>query len=188
MSGYADYLAGLLHPLRVYELREESFSGGELAAIGAAMDGVETALSGQLEQARSPTAGDEGLRRWEELLLGPPAADTPAARRAALAALLGISWDGFTPGALATAVRGCGVDCVVEETGPCAPLHIRFPGRYGRPQPWARAKWILEQILPAHLELVYLFRWITWAETHEKKLTWGQVSGLSWYQWMSKDF
>ena len=188
MSGYADYLIRLLEPLRVYDLREQSHSGAEVAVIGGQMDEIAAQGVGQLVQALIPTATEQGLSLWEALLLCAPAATGLDARRQALAALLSISWDGFTPAALAMAVKGCGVHCTIEETGACAPLKLRFPGIYGRPQPWKRVRWILESLLPAHLELIYLFRWITWKETHEKSLTWGQVSGLSWYGWMSNAF
>ena len=187
MTGYAAYMTRMLQPLGVYDLHEDSFSGSEIGVIGAAMDQVAAERADHLTQALTPTATDTGLKRWESLLPYHPAA-TIAARRQAIAALLGISWDGFTPTALASAVLGCGVNCTIEETGACAPLHIRFPGIYGRPQPWEKTRWILEQLLPAHLELVYLFRWITWKETHEKSLTWGQVSEMNWYQWMSRAF
>lgn len=183
--GYAEYLRNLLHPLRVYDLRPESFSGAELESIGAQLDAAATERAGQLEQALIPTAGEEGLRQWEQLMHFAPASATVEQRRRALAALLAISWDGFTPEALAAAVLGCGVDCTITETGCCAPLEIRFPGRYGRPQPWAQARQILESLLPAHLEAIYIFRWISWQQTHEKKLTWGQVSRKNWYEWMS---
>ncbi len=183
--GYADYLRRLLHPLRVYAMEPDSFSGAELEAAGSAMDGVAAALAEQRAQSLIPTATEEGLARWEQLMHCAPASATEAQRRAALAALLGISWDGFTPAALSAAVLGCGVNCTITETGCCAPLELRFPDTYGRPQPWDRARWILESLLPAHLELIYLFRWISWAETHAKRLTWGQVSRKNWYEWMS---
>lgn len=188
MSGYAEYLIRLLHPLRAYELREGSFSGEELALLGAALDERAAVRAEGLTQALIPTATDEGLDRWESLLLFAPASRTLDERRQALASLLGISWDSFTPQALDSAVSGCGVRCTIEETGPCAPLLLRFPEVYGRPEPWPRVQWILESLLPAHLELIYLLRWITWRETHEKALTWGQVSGLTWYAWMTNAF
>jgi len=183
--GYADYLRALLHPLRVYDLRAESFSGAELEAIGAVMDDVAAERAYQREQALIPTATEEGLALWEQLMHYAPVSATEEDRRRALAALMAISWDGFTPEALSAAVLGCGVNCTITETGCCAPLELRFPDIYGRPQPWDRAKWIVESLLPAHLELIYLFRWISWQEVHEKRLTWGQVSRKNWYEFMS---
>lgn len=187
MSGYAAYLTRLLRPLGVYDLREDSFSGAEIGVIGGMMDDLAGKMDGYLAQALIPTATEEGLSLWESLMMLPPRS-TLEERRLALAALTGISWDGFTPAALASAALGCGVYCTIEETGACAPLRIRFLSVYGRPEPWAQIKWILEALMPAHLELEYLFRWITWRETHEKPLTWRQVSGRSWYQWMTNDF
>ena len=186
--GYAEYLRALLHPLRVYDLRPERFSGAEIEAIGAAMDDLAAERNYQREQALIPTATEEGLARWEQLMHYAPAAATEEDRRKALAALMGISWDGFTPAALSAAVLGCGVKCTITETGCCAPLELRFPETYGRPQPWSRAKWILETLLPAHLELIYLFRWVSWREVHEKRLTWGQVSQKNWYEFMANQF
>ncbi len=188
MSGYAAYLRAMLRPLGVYDLREQSCSGAELEAIGAGLDAAAGERAEDLRQTLGPTATEPGLRRWESLLWYTAPGSSLADRRAVLCALLAVSWDSFTPAALTAAARACGVLCTIEETGPCSPLLLRFPGIYGRPQPWARARWILEELMPAHLELIYLFRWITWQETHEKRLTWGQVSRMSWYRWMSRDF
>ena len=73
---YADYLRALLHPLRVYDLRPESFSGAELEAIGAVMDDIAAERAEQLEQALIPTATEEGLAMWEQLVHFAPASAT----------------------------------------------------------------------------------------------------------------
>ena len=85
MSGYADYLIRLLEPLRVYDLREQSHSGAELAVIGGQMDEIAAQGAGQLVQALIPTATEQGLSLWEALLLCAPAATGLDARRQALA-------------------------------------------------------------------------------------------------------
>ena len=47
MEGYAVYLKTLLEPLGIYDLTENSISGGELCALGGELD----AVNGQLERA-----------------------------------------------------------------------------------------------------------------------------------------
>ena len=89
--GYADYLRALLHPLRVYDLRAESFSGAELEAIGTVMDDVAAERAYQREQALIPTATEEGLALWEQLMHYAPVSATEEDRRRALAALMAIS-------------------------------------------------------------------------------------------------
>ena len=51
MEGYAVYLKTLLEPLGIYDLTENSISGGELCALGGELD----AVNGQLERAERAT-------------------------------------------------------------------------------------------------------------------------------------
>ena len=137
---YADYLRRLLHPLRVYAMAEDSFSGAELEAIGTAMDEVSAERAEQLRQTLIPTATEEGLALWEQLMHYAPVSATMEDRRKALAALMAISWDGFTPAALSAAVLGCGVNCTITETGPLRAAGAALPGYLWTPAALVKGK------------------------------------------------
>ena len=94
MSG-AQYLRQLLSPLGIYDL-EGPFQNGELEALGAALDQVETALDELHRESCLATAKDWGLERTASLFHRRPVAATPKAMREALAALLRIGGDSFT--------------------------------------------------------------------------------------------
>jgi hypothetical protein len=122
--GYADYLRGLLAPLGVYRL-DGGFSGGELEALGTALDALAEELQNTVAQALVVTATDEGLEAREALFAHPPAAADLAARRAAVAALLRMA--GPCPVAAAhAAIGGGGIAAAVAEDGPNA-VAVSFP-------------------------------------------------------------
>lgn len=87
MSG-CDDLKALLAPLGLYDLSAGTRNEAELFALGAALDGVDAALTAAEREALVPTAVGEGLALREALLPWRPAAETLAERRAAIRALL----------------------------------------------------------------------------------------------------
>ena len=92
-----EYLVSLLRPLGVYDLREGTVNRGELAACGLALDSREAELNGTAREMSLSTAENFGLERIEDLLPYRPVCETAAQRRDALAALLRIGGDSFTP-------------------------------------------------------------------------------------------
>ena len=64
---HADYLRELLRPLRVYELTGTA-NGGELDAVGEALDGGGAALDEVQREMLISTAEDWGLEAIESLL------------------------------------------------------------------------------------------------------------------------
>ena len=94
MSGkYEGYLQALLAPLGLYDLTGGRQQGSELAALGAALDGVDDRLALAEREGLLATAEGTGLERREALFRRKPAAVTPEERREAIAALLRISED-----------------------------------------------------------------------------------------------
>ena len=175
---HADYLRALLRPLRVYEL-EGTANGGELEALGAALDGAGAALEEIQREMLVSTAEDWGLEAIESLLARRPVAPSLDRRREALAALLRIGGDSFTLAAINDNLKGCGLNAVASETGEPGVVEVRFPDVPGIPDGFDELKKILEDILPSHLDIQYVFWYITWALMEERFDTWGDIEAIS---------
>lgn len=178
-----DYLAALLRPLGVYDLRPGAINRGELAAYGAQLDGAQAELDQTAREMNLTTAKDFGLERIEALLPYRPVCVTTQQRREALAALLRISGDSFTPEAINDTLRGCGLNARAEETGSPGYVNVYFPDVAGIPDGFDRLRAIIEEILPSHLDITYVFWYNTWSMAAERHPTFGDAaaSGLSWY-------
>ena len=144
----AQELKALLAPLRVYDL-DAPFNGAELNAMGAALDTAPL------------TAQSWGLEQMLRLLPHRPVTDDARELGQALAALLRISGDSFTPESIRDTLAGCGAVCQVEEGEP-GYVTVSFPGIPGIPAGFAQMKRIIEDILPAHVLAQYTFWYITW--------------------------
>lgn len=182
--GFEDYLASLLRPLGVYDLRTGTINRGELAAYGAQLDAAEAELDHTAREMNLTTAEDLGLERIEALLPYRPVCEGAAQRREALAALLRISGDSFTPEAINDTLRGCGINARAEEAGRPGYVDVYFPSVAGIPEGFERLRGIIEEILPSHLDITYVFWYNTWAMAAERHSTFGDaaLSGLGWYK------
>lgn len=172
--GYEAYLQDLLRPLGVYRFAESGGSGAELQAAGEALDGCGEALERAEREALLATAEDEGLWRREALLAHAPAAETAAARREAIAALARIGADSFTLSAINDTICGCGIRALALERGE-ERIRVVFPQTVGEPADYEQIQRIILDILPAHLEVEFYLRFITWAECEEQGYTWAAV-------------
>ena len=180
---HQDYLASLLRPLGVYDLREGTVNRGELEAYGVRLDHMAGELEDTAREMNLATAEGFGLERVEELLPYRPVCSTPGQRRAALAALLRIGGDSFTPAAINDTLRGCGLNARAEEGGQPGYVKVYFPEVAGIPEGFDGLRAIIEEILPSHVDVTYVFWYNTWAMAAERHPTWGhaQDAGLSWY-------
>lgn len=179
MSGvHAQRLRELLLPLGPYR-SQGVYSAGELSGEGHALDGVLAALERLEREAMLDTAEGEGLEAIESLLIHRPVAKTPAARRAALAALLRIGGDSFTLQAINDNLRGCGLNVKVSETGEPGEVEVSFPDVPGIPEGFEQLKKIIEDILPAHVLIHYVYWYITWELVEEKYDTWAEIEADS---------
>ena len=178
---YGRYLRELLAPLRLYDL-EAPFNGGELNVQGGALDGVDTWLAELRRESTLAEAESWGLERIIALLARRPVADTPTGMRKALAALMRIGGDSFTLAAINDNLRGCGVNAVVSETDTPGTVEVRFPDVPGIPDGFDEIREILEDILPCHLLIRYVYWYITWKMLEERFSCWGEIEamGLSW--------
>ena len=178
---HQDYLASLLRPLGVYDLREGTVNRGELEAYGVRLDHMAGELEDTAREMNLTTAEGFGLERVEELLPYRPVCATPGQRRAALAALLRIGGDSFTPAAINDTLRGCGLNARAEEGGQPGYVKVYFPEVAGIPEGFDGLRAIIEEILPSHVDVTYVFWYNTWAMAAERHPTWGhaQDAGLS---------
>lgn len=178
---YARQLTEMLRAMGVYRL-EESYLAGELSGVGEALDAVGDSLDILEREGMLDTARDQGLEKLEGLLAHRPVTSTVEGRRKALAALLRIGGDSFTLDDINDNLRGCGINAVVSETGTASTVEVRFPDVPGMPDGYGELKKIIEDILPCHLQIDYIFWYITWAMMEEKFATWGEIEagGYSW--------
>lgn len=183
---YAQYLRQLLRPLGVYDV-DGRYLGGELEAEGLALDGVESVLDELQREANLATAQDWGLERIASLLRRRPPATNLKAMRDALAALLRISGDSFTPQAINDTISGCGVTARVEETDEPGTVEVWFPNIPGIPPAFDEIDKIIADIIPAHLLVRYRFWFITWEQLEQRLPTWQDIEEkhLTWEQLQS---
>ena len=180
---FEEYLAALVRPLGVYDLRRGTINRGELAAYGVELDGMERELDETQREMNLTTAEGFGLERIEELLPYRPVCVTAAQRREALAALLRISGDSFTPEAINDTLRGCGLNARVEEGDRPGYVKVYFPDVAGIPEGFDQLRTIIEEILPSHVDVTYVFWYNTWGMVAARHPTYGDAvdTGLSWY-------
>lgn len=178
---YAGYLKELLAPLGVYNL-SGTLNAAELESVGLALDEAQAFLENAHAQADLTTAGDEGLDKIEGLFSRRPVTSDRERRRAALAALLRVGGDSFTLAAINDNLAGCGLNAVASEGESPQTVEVRFPEVPGIPDGYGEMKKIIEDILPCHLGVRYVFWYITWAMMEERFATWGAVeaTGLDW--------
>ena len=160
---YGAYLRELLRPLRIYGL-EGTANGGELEAQGKALDGVEAAMEEVQREMLICTAEGRGLEAVEALLARKPVA--------------AIGGDSFTLTAINDNLKGCGLNAVASETETPGVVEVRFPDVPGIPDGFESMRAILEDILPCHLDIRYVYWYITWALMEERFATWGDIEKL----------
>lgn len=59
-------------------------------------------------------------------------------------------------------------------------ITINFAGTVGIPKNMEDLEFAIDDVIPAHMEAMYKFRYNTWADV--KKLTWGQLKAYTWQQ------
>lgn len=178
---HAQRLWDMLTPLGPYR-RQGVYTAGELAGEGHALDGVEAALEELEREAMLDTAEGQGLEKLERLLTYRPVAQNASIRRRALSALLRIGGDSFTLEAINDNLKGCGLNVAVSETEEPGVVEVRFPDVPGIPEGFEQLKKIIEDILPCHLQVNYVYWYITWGLMEESFSTWGDIKATE-YTW-----
>lgn len=177
----ASYLKELLRPLGVYKL-EDSFLGAELDSLGAALDGLQEQLEQVQREMCLTTAQSEGLEQTAALFTLRPVTQDAGQLATSLAALTRIGGDSFTLKAINSTIAGCGLNAAVSEGDEPGVVAVRFPEVAGVPEGFERMRAIIEDILPAHLLVQYLFWYQTWQELNQRQLTWQDIQdeNMTW--------
>ncbi len=177
----ADYMKELLRPLGVYKL-ENSFLGAELDSLGQALDLAQDTLERIQQEMCLTTARAEGLDAMAGLFVQRPVTNDPQQMASSLAALARIGWDSFTLAAINDTLCGCGLNATALETDTPGVVTVRFPDTRGVPAGFDEMRRIIEDILPAHLLVHYLFWYVTWKELEERSLTWQMIhtENMTW--------
>lgn len=178
-QGLKDFLA----PLAVYRW-EGSFQWAELQSVGAALDACQEELEQIQREMNLMTAEGEGLQNICSLLSSVPASPTPKQLREALAALLRIGDGNFTSKAVADNLSGCGILAQVQESDTPGKVAISFPGTPGIPDDFYKLRSIIEEIVPCHLEIDYVFCYILWSRLEERLPSWTVLEGHA-FSWKS---
>lgn len=175
---YQGYLEEMMRPLRVYQTGGV-FQQGEFRAVGESLDFLAEQLEEIEREMSLLTAEDWGIEQISDLFTIQPSAITTEERKNALIALRQISGDSFTLEALNTTLAGCGTLAKVSETEELAVVEISFPNIPGVPGDFENITGILEDILPAHLQVRYCFWLLTWQMLEEKISSFGQLDSLA---------
>ncbi len=179
--GYYDYLKDMLRPLGFYEL-ETGAGAAELEVIGAQLDEVFSELEVLSREALLCTAESYGIESYERLLPYRPAYITTEDARRALSALLLIRGGCFTQPRLQAALAGCGLRAEVCQGEGELTASVSFPYNRGIPEGFDRLKRRIEEIIPCHLAVEYVFIYTKWGELMALLRSWenAEERGLSW--------
>jgi len=173
---YFAYLKELLAPLGYYDLNSGA-GAAELCAAGIVFDEIFDEILMIEREAFLLTADSYGLEFYESIVPSRPISNTDGDRREALMALLCIDGCGFTRDALNKTLRGCGINARVEESAQAMTLEVSFPGMRGIPINFGELQKRIEQILPCHLDIDYVFIYIRWMEM-EWFVMWSEMEAV----------
>lgn len=146
--GYQAYLWRMLEPLGVYS--KDGYSGGELKALGAAMDKAAAVISENLLEMLPMTAIADGLEKAEALFPfhGAPASLTEA--REALQVLSRVDHGCFTESRMEEIFQALGLNLGIVIEGP-EWVTVTFREEVTRETDIVQALYLVEQMLPAHI-------------------------------------
>lgn len=177
----AQEMRDLLEPLGTYRW-EGSFQWAELRCLGAALDQCGLELEEIQREMQLMTAEEAGLEAICGLLPHRPFAQEPSALRKALAALLNIRDGNFSLRDINDNLSGCGLVARAVELESPDRIQVYFPQVPGIPEDFEKVQKMIETIIPCHLEILYWFWYITWAQLEEAFGSWWQLEslGLTW--------
>lgn len=175
---YDAFLKQLLAPLGIYRT-EGGVSGGEISALGVALDGAHAVL-GELERELFIGSAESfGLTNYESLLPLKPAYRTVGERRNALMGLIRMDGASFTLEAVNKTLCGCGIPAEATEAEEPMTVTVSFPGTRGIPENIEQLKAAIEQIIPCHLGISYFYVYTPWSYLESCFATWDDIENLS---------
>lgn len=174
-------MKSLLEPLRLYDFEGGRIGSAELEAAACAIDDFESALEGLSRELSPSTAGEDGIAMYEDLLDLHPSGNLEARRRGVLAVL---GARGTSIADVRRLLTACGIEVEVREALRDLTLEVSFPGVAGVPADFERIQAIIERMLPSHLEVEYIYKYITWRIFEQRFRTWNALedSGCSWQE------
>lgn len=161
MPNNKEKLLNMLH--KVY--RKDNWIGQLFQTAGLELDNVSTAIDEINNQYFINTATDWGLKLYEwELGITKPSKKLEA-RRSTVEA----KWKtgGKVDIALLQAVADSWKNGEIDVTFPDGKIHITFVGDYGVPTDLEDLYAALDEVKPAHLAIVYTFRYLLIKDIHE---------------------
>ena len=176
--GYFEHLKSLLYPLRIYELNE-GIGAAELFAEGEALDRAQAELESAEREAIPSTAEGHGLAAYEKIMPFVPLYMTAEQRREAIMALLRIDWASFTLEDMNATVAGCGVAAEIGESETPETVTVTILGVRGIPENFDEISYRIEQILPCHLGIEYIFTFLIWRELEEWIADWAELEAAA---------
>lgn len=150
--------------------------------IGKQLDEVFEALEELGRESVTAQAVSYGLANYEELMPYAPAYITTEDENRALLALLRIREGCFTLETLQDTLSGCGILAYIAESGSALMVNVRFPENRGIPDGFDKLKKRIEEIIPCHLGVEYLFIYSMWRELMIALTSWATIeaSVQSW--------
>ncbi len=153
---YFDYLWRMLRPLGVYS--GEGYNGGELKALGAALDSTQALLGGYLRESLVETAEGEGLEK-AKALFPMMAAETIDRRRVALETLFRTDNLCCSADALERTLEACGIYATIGEMGTQFQVIVGLTELLVIEKDPVFQFRLLEQLMPCHLVTIVVFEY-----------------------------
>ena len=146
--GYQAYLWRMLEPLGVYS--KDGYAGGELKALGAAMDKAAAVISENLLEMLPMTALGDGLEKAGALFPFHGMPDSLPETREALQVLSRVDHGCFTAPDMEASFHALGLNLGIAVEGP-EWVTVVFREEVTRETDIVQALYLVEQVLPAHI-------------------------------------
>ena len=177
-----EHMTDALGAVKLYDLSAPNLSA-ELRAYADELGRLHSALDDILPERFLLTAGDRGLRAYEELFGPARDSETLQERRRLLRLRLTLGGGDFTPAGIRQALDSFGLEYVIDEFPAFNRLNIIAQTDYTK----AQQRFIEQEtakIIPAHIEYQIVFNTLMWSELDARELSFAALDGqnLTWAQ------
>jgi len=159
--GYTDYIKALLSPMRVYRL-EDGFGAAEIQALGNALDGINHFVEGFERECTVPYAMSYGLSMYESVFPLVKVENDAAQRRQSIMDLMQVGSSSFSVDAVNKILSACGTNAAVSETEDWYTVEVSFSEISGIPTNIQAIKTLIEETIPCHLDVRYVYPCTSW--------------------------
>ncbi len=172
-----------LLPTKLYDLAQGKANDREIRTLGHGIDAEDEKLDLIIREAFIPTAQSFGLTSWEEIFGAPHLSTSAGLRRDWLIKRLRLNTGSFTMRSVEEILTSLGAeDFTISEKPAIFTVVIDLSSM--RPNEaykgWIREQ--LEELLPAHLEIVVIFGTMSWDQMDSRSLTFQQIEEKN-YTW-----